>query len=89
MKQRSLSYETILKMQPEEIGRLAAAKLLDDATLARIAHLGRFFTRVGELCPSTAKVEDLFTEQELQVIWRDTADPDASDPDIGCHPFLH
>ena len=88
MKQRSLSYEEILQGQ-EEVERLAVAKLLDDATLARIAHLGRFFSRIAELCPATAQVGDVFTEQELQAIWRDTADPGASDTDIGRHPLLH
>ena len=88
MKQ-SLSYEEISATQPEELERLAVANLLDDATLARIAHLGRFFARIAELCPAAAKVGDVFMEQELQAIWRDTADSDASDADIGRHPLLH
>jgi hypothetical protein len=72
VKQR-LSYEEISSTQPEELERLALARLLDDATLARIAHLGRFFARIAELCPAATKVGDVFTEQELQAIWRDTA----------------
>jgi hypothetical protein len=89
MKQRSLSYEEISATQPEELERLAVEGLLDDATLARIAHLGRFFSRIGELCPAAAKVGDTLTEPELQAIWRDTAEPSASDADIGRHPLLH
>ena len=88
-KSQSLSYEEISGTQPEELERLAVAGLLDDATLARIAHLGRFFSRIVELCPAATKVGDMFTEQELQVIWRNTADPSASDADIGQHPSLH
>jgi hypothetical protein len=54
-----------------------------------VAHLGRFFGRISELCPADTKVVDAFTEQELQIIWRNTADPSASDADIGHHPLLH
>jgi hypothetical protein len=89
MKQQSLSYEEISATQPEELERLAVMGLLDDATLGRIAHLGRFYGRIGELCPADTKIGDTFTEQELQVIWRDTADPSASDADIGSHPLFH
>jgi hypothetical protein len=73
-----------------ELERLMMAELLDTATLARIAHLGRFFTRLGDLAgPAITTVEDVLTEQEVQAIWRETADPRASDADIGPHPLLH
>ena len=88
MKQQSLSYVELVeldKAQPEELDRLAAANLLDDATRARVAHLGRFFRRLGELASALA----VLTEQETQAIWRDTADPGVSDADIGHHPPLH
>jgi hypothetical protein len=77
-KRQSMSYEEICRTRPKKLERLAMKGLLDDATLARIAHLGRFFSRLAELCPEATKVEDTFTEQELQTIWRTTADPDAS-----------
>jgi len=92
MNQRSLSYAELFAMGPEEIEELeplAVAGLLDDATLERFVHLGRFFTRVGELVPADTNVEDALTEPELQAIWRETADPCASDEDIGNPPPLH
>jgi hypothetical protein len=78
----SLSYEQITPTNPEELERLATAGLLDDEALARIDHLGRFFARLGELMADEgARVRDVFTEEELQVIFRHTADPsDAATP---------
>jgi len=86
LKRLSLSYEQITPMKQEELEKLATAGLLDDETLARIAHLGRFFTRIGELA-GDAVIGDVFTEAELQFIWRDTADP--SETEIGRHPPIH
>jgi hypothetical protein len=54
-KQQSMSYEEICRAQPEKVERLAMKGLLDDATLARLAHLGRFFSRLAELCPEATK----------------------------------
>jgi len=85
-KRLSLSYEQITPMEPEELKRMATEGLLDDATLERIAHLGRFFARIGKLA-GDAKVGDAFTDEELDVIWRDTADP--SETEIGHHPLIH
>jgi hypothetical protein len=92
MKQRSLSYAELFAMGPEEIEALeplAVAGLLDDATLERFVHLGRFFTRLGKLVPADKNPGDELTEAELQAIWRETADPCASDDDIGHSPALH
>src|SRR5262245_52473810 len=81
MKRLSLSYEQITPMKPEELKRLATAGLLDDEMLARIDHLGRFFVRLGESVDKSSMVGDVFTEEELQVIFRDTAAPsDAATP---------
>jgi hypothetical protein len=76
---RSLSYADLMLMhqgQPEELERLVLANLLDDASRARIAHLSRFLTCLGELVSAD-------TPEEVQAIWRETADPGASDDEIG------
>jgi hypothetical protein len=46
-KKRSLSYEEIEKMPMPELEQLADAGILDDETLARVAHLGRFTLAVS------------------------------------------
>jgi hypothetical protein len=104
MKQRSLSYRELiaaltarshllqegeLELQEEELEQLRAENLLDAATRARLAHLGRFFGRLGELVPVGTKVGDVLTLEEARAIWRETAAPDASDADIGDPPALH
>jgi hypothetical protein len=83
---RSLSYADLMLMhqgQPEELERLVLANLLDDASRARIAHLSRFLTCLGELVSADTKVGDALTPEEVQAIWRETADPGASDDEIG------
>ena len=101
MKQRSLSYRELitaltarshllqLELQEEELEQLLAENLLDAATRARLAHLGRFFSRLGELVPAGTKVGDVLTLEEARAIWRETAAPGASDADIGDPPALH
>ena len=37
--------------------------MLDDETLARIGHLGRFFTRIVEMGPADMKVGDVLTDE--------------------------
>jgi hypothetical protein len=70
-----------------EVERLADRDMLTDATLARCGHLGRFYEAVANAMPNpNLKVGDLFNEDELQRIWKETADPDA---DIGRCPPLH
>jgi len=89
---RSLSYEELRPLiltQPKEIERLITEGLLDDATIARVEHLHRWLSRIAERLPAGAKVGDVFTAQELQVLWHVTADPDVGDADIGHHPVLH
>lgn len=74
MAKRSISYEDLGKVDQTELERLARAGMLDDATLGRIAHLGRFLGRLGSLAPTDLKIGDVFSEDELQAIWRETAD---------------
>ena len=92
MKKRSLSYEQLMKGGLAKVKRLLADAdmlddKLDDTTLARIAHIGRFMARLGNAMPNPKlKVGDVFSEHDLQRFWQETADPDA---DIGPCPLLH
>jgi len=56
----TLSYEQIFAMGAEELERLATAGLLDDETLERIAHVGRFYACIGKLAGSSAVIGDVF-----------------------------
>jgi hypothetical protein len=56
----------------------AAADTMSQATLNRIARVGRFLTRVGKLAEADAKVGKTFTEGQLRSIWRGAA-PEVSD----------
>jgi hypothetical protein len=67
-KRLSLSYEQITKLGPKMLEPLQG--MLDDETLARIAHLGRFLERLGGL-----KLTRHVTDEEMEAIFRDTADP--------------
>ena len=87
MKKQNLSYEQLLKRGLVKVKQLADADMLDDATLDRIGHIGRFLARLGNAMPSTKlKVGDVFSEHDLQRFWQETADPDA---DVGRCPLLH
>jgi hypothetical protein len=89
MTKLSLSYEQLLAMHLDHLERLAEDKKLDDATLARAEHLGRFFGRLGEMGPADTIIGDAITEEELQTIWLETADPNTSPETIGRHPSIH
>jgi hypothetical protein len=74
---RSMSYQEIMKTNPEELEEIADT--LDDDTLARIGHIGRFMIEVGNRMPNPSlTLGDVFTEEELQEIWRQTAEDDDS-----------
>jgi hypothetical protein len=66
-KRLSLSYEQITKLGPEMLEPLQG--MLDDETLGRCVHLGRFLKRIGAL-KRTRHVAD----EEMEAIFRDTAD---------------
>ena len=84
---RSLSYEQLMSGNRAEIEKLGDADMLDDATLRRAAHLGRFFEQLGASAPNPdLKVGDVLTDDEVQKIWRDTADEDV---DPGQCPLIH
>jgi hypothetical protein len=86
---RSLSYEEIMRTGLPEMERLAEANLIDDATRMRCVHIGRFFERVGSMIPSDMVVQDIFSEEDLQRLWTETADPSELPDRIGRHPLLH
>jgi hypothetical protein len=88
-KRQSLSYEELSRANRSELERLAEADLLDGVTRARCAHLARFFERIHQMGPADAKICDVLTEQELEKIWRETADEDASPHTVGQHHLVH
>jgi hypothetical protein len=84
---RSLSYEQLMRRDHRaEIEKLADADMLDDATLSRAAHLGRFFEKLRAAGPNPdLQISPILNADEVQKIWRDTADEDA---DPGQCPLL-
>ena len=88
-KQQSLSYEELSRAGRDELERLAKADLLDDTTRARCAHLARFFDRIRQMGPAESRICDVLTEEELEKIWRETADEDASPHTMGQRHFVH
>ena len=89
MKKQSISYQELIggKVSQAKLEKLAAAEMLTDATLARLRHIGRFLTRVGNALPNPdLKVGDVFTEADMQKFWQETADDGA---DVGRFPLVH
>lgn len=74
---RLLDLEMILSASDRAVIE-ATADTMSQATLNRIARVGRFLTRVGELAEADAKVGKTFTEEQLRIIWRGAA-PAVSD----------
>jgi hypothetical protein len=81
----SLSYEQLMATSVEGLQELLAAQSLDDATLARVAHVRRFLGRVVQM--GSAKARSDFTEQELQSVWSETA-PEDGGVAIGPCPLI-
>jgi hypothetical protein len=88
-KQKSLSYAELSRTSRHELERLAEAGLLDHSTLARCAHLARFFERIRQMGPAESKICDVLTEDELQKIWRETANEEASPHTTGRRHLIH
>jgi hypothetical protein len=88
-RQQSLSYEELSRANRDELERLAEAGLLDSATRGRCAHLVRFFEKVRQMGPAESRICDVLTENELEKIWRETADEDVSPRTSGQRPLLH
>ena len=95
-KQQSLSYEELSRAGRDIIDRLAKGDILDDATRARCAHLGRFFVRVGQVVGQVADraagrtlLGDVLPEDDLLRIWRETADEGRTPPTVEQRTLIH
>ncbi|MGE5166064.1 MAG: hypothetical protein ACM3Z4_15265 [Hyphomicrobiales bacterium] len=91
MSKLSYSYLELVSMYNDDsdvLNELAENGMLDDETLARAEHLGRFFRRVREACRNpNLKVGDHLSDDEVQRIFDETAEKGA---DVGrCPPLLH
>lgn len=87
--QRSLSYEELLRASRNVLERLAEADRLDGDTLARCAHLARFFERVSQMGPADLKICYVLTEADLQRLWRETQDEGAYPNIVEQRPLIH
>ena len=89
--QISLSYEELTRTGRDELRRLVEANLLDDATRVRCVHLARFLEKVSQMAgpmASSTAVRDVLSEDELQKIWRETAD-EGSPLAVEQRPLFH
>jgi len=87
--QRSLSYEELLRASRKALERLAKANRLDGDTLARCAHLARFFERVSQMGPADLKICYVLTEADLRRIWRESQNEEAYPNIVGRRPLIH
>jgi hypothetical protein len=89
MKTKSFSYHELMsgKINRTKLEALANARKLDDETLARIGHVGRFYQRVSKACPNlNLKISDVLSGNELQKFWNETADEGLT---TGQCPLVH
>jgi hypothetical protein len=86
---KSFSYDELMsgKIVRKKLEALANAGKLNEETLARIGHVGRFYQRISRACPNPSlKISDVLTGDELQEFWNETADEGARS---GRCPLLH
>ena len=86
---RSMSYQELFDTGDfAKIEQLIDDGLLDDATLKRCAHIRRFFERLSEIAIAKTPIggEGFIPKDDLDRIWAETADPDATPEMIGFHP---
>jgi hypothetical protein len=77
MNTKSFSYHELMsgKINRAKLEALANAGKLNEETLARIGHIGRFYQRISKACPNpNLKISDVLTGDQLQKIWNETAD---------------
>ena len=75
------------KINRMKLEALAKSGKLNEETLARIGHVGRFYQRISKACPNpNLKISDVLTGDELQKFWNETADEGAT---IGRCPLVH
>jgi len=83
-RKQNLTYEQLMAMQPDKLTKLVDEGRLDDETSGRIAHLGRFFQRLGMTPNSERRARDVFTKEEAGQLWAETATPNV---DVGHCPL--
>jgi hypothetical protein len=86
---KSFSYFELMsgKIVRTKLEALANSGQLNEETLARIGHVGRFYQRVSTACPNpNIKIRDVLTRGELQQFWNETADEGAR---ISQCPLVH
>ena len=75
------------KINRVKLESLAKSGKLNQETLTRIGHVGRFYRRISKACPNPdLKISDVLTRDELQKFWNETADQGS---EIGQCPLVH
>ncbi len=77
MSVKSFSYHELMsgKIDRIKLEALANAGQLNQETLARIGHVGRFYQRLSKACPDpNLRISDVLTGDQLQRIWNETGD---------------
>jgi hypothetical protein len=85
----SFSYGHLMsgKINRTKLEALANAGKLNEETLSRIGHVGRFYHCLRKACPNpNLKISDVLTGEELQIFWNETADEGVA---IGQCPLIH
>jgi hypothetical protein len=85
----SFSYEQLMggEVSQVRLQELIEADKLDEVTISRVLHIGRFLAKLENSVPNPdLPVADVLTTAEIQRIWNETADPDA---DVGRCPMLN
>ena len=85
----SFSYEQLIsgEVSQARLHELIEADKLDEATIGRALHIGRFLAKLENSVPNPdLPVGDVLTNKDIHTIWNETADPDA---DVGRSPMLN
>jgi hypothetical protein len=89
MSAKSFSYHELIsgKINRTRLEALANAGKLNQETLARIGHVGRFYQRLRKACPNpNLRIIDVLTAEQLQKIWNETGDEGVT---TGQCPLVH
>ena len=89
MSTKSFSYHELMsgKINRMRLEALAKSGKLNEETLARIGHVGRFYQCISKACPDpNIKISDVLTGDELQKFWNETA---GGGSEIGQCPLVH
>jgi hypothetical protein len=77
MSTKSFSYHELMsgKINRIKLEALANAGKLNEETLARIGHVGRFYQRISKACPDpNRRISDVLTGDQLQTLWNETSE---------------